>query len=390
MVTAVVMPQLGLEVEEGVVVDVLAVVGATVSRDEVLVELDTDKARTEVVAPSDGVVHAVHVEPGDTVTVGAPLVDLMVEGATVEVPAPAAAAPPPPTPATPEAAPPGPAPAPARQRAAPIARRAAERLGIDLAGLSGTGPRGRITLGDVERAAADGRPDDEAVAPLTALRRAIARRMTASQRIPQYELQRDVGVRHLLAQKDALAAAAPDARIGLNDLLLQAIAETVVRHRDLATALVEDDAGDPTGLRLLPAGDVGLAVATDRGLVVPVVRGVETLGAAAIARERRRLVEAARAGALSLEDMRGGTTTLSNLAGFGVDRFKAMVNPGQSAIVAVGRTTDRVVARGRGIDVVAMLTITMTFDHRVVDGAVGAAALAELAGLLEGAMTWRP
>jgi pyruvate dehydrogenase E2 component (dihydrolipoamide acetyltransferase) len=214
--------------------------------------------------------------------------------------------------------------------------------------------------------------------------------MTASQRIPQYELQRDVGVRHLLAQKDALAAAAPDARVGLTDLLLQAIAETVGRHRDLATALVEDDAGDPTGLRPLPAGDVGLAVATDRGLVVPVVRGVETLGAAAIARERRRLVDAARAGALSLEDMRGGTTTLSNLAGFGVDRFKAMVNPGQSAIVAVGRTTDRVVARGRGIDVVAMLTITMTFDHRVVDGAVGAAALAELAGLLEGAMTWRP
>jgi pyruvate dehydrogenase E2 component (dihydrolipoamide acetyltransferase) len=386
LVTAVVMPQLGLEVEEGVVVDVLAAVGATVSRDDVLVELDTDKARTEVVAPSDGVVHAVHVETGDTVAVGAPLVDLMVEGETVEVPAPAAAAPPTPH-VTPAAAP---APAPARLRAAPVARRAAERLGIDLAALSGTGPRGRITLRDVEHAAADGHADDDAVTPLTPLRRAIARRMTASQRIPQYELQRDVDVRHLLAQKDALAAAAPDARVGLSDLLLQAIAETVVRHRDLATALVEDDGGDPAGLRALPAGDIGLAVATDRGLVVPVVRAVDTLGAAATARERRRLVEAARRGALSLEEMRGGTTTLSNLAGFGVDRFKAMVNPGQSAIVAVGRTTDRVVPRGRGIDVVAMLTITMTFDHRVVDGAVGAAALAGLAELLEGAMTWRP
>jgi pyruvate dehydrogenase E2 component (dihydrolipoamide acetyltransferase) len=411
LVTAVVMPQLGLEVVEGTVLDIQTSVGAQVRRDDVLVELETDKATTEVVAPCDGVVQAVHVAVGDTVAVGAVLIDLAGEGDDAPTPVSAAA---PEAETAPVASAPAPAPAAApvaangngsapRLRAAPVARRAATRLGIDLAAVSGTGPRGRITLGDVEQAAASGPPPAAAPAapaapapdgavdePLTGLRRAIARRMTASQRIPQYELQRDLDVRHLLAQKDALAAAGGKARPGVNDLLLQAIAEMVVRHPALATTLVTGEDGAPVALRRRPGADVGLAVATDRGLVVPVIRDAHVRGAAEIAAERGRLVAAARAGTLGLEEMTGGTITLSNLGGFGIDRFKAMVNPGEAAIVAVGRTTDRVVARGRGIDVVPMLTLTMTFDHRVIDGAVGAEALSALADLLEGAMTWRP
>jgi pyruvate dehydrogenase E2 component (dihydrolipoamide acetyltransferase) len=161
----------------------------------------------------------------------------------------------------------------------------------------------------------------------------------------------------------------------------------VVRHPALATVFVDDP--EPAVRRHAGVG-VGLAVATDRGLVVPVIDAVEQLGLGEIAAHRQRLVAAARTGTLSLKEMSGGAITLSNLAAFGVDRFTAMLNPGESAIVAVGRVTDRVVPRGRGVTVVPMLTLSVSFDHRTVDGAVGGAALAELADLLEGGMTWRP
>jgi pyruvate dehydrogenase E2 component (dihydrolipoamide acetyltransferase) len=264
---------------------------------------------------------------------------------------------------------------------APVARRAAEKLGVDLSSLTGTGPRGRITLYDVEAAAENGAPAQAGRIELTATRRAIARRMTASRQIPQYHLVRDVDATHLLATKDAQAAA------GVNDLLIQAIAETATRHPLLVTAYVEDD---PPYLLQHEGVDVGLAVATDKGLVVPVIRAAHQQGLAGIAADRKRLVAAARGGRLNLAEMSGGAITLSSLAALGVDRFTAMVNPGESTIVAVGRTTERFVPRGRTIAIQPTLTVTLSFDHRVVDGAVGAEALQTLAELLEGGMTWRP
>jgi pyruvate/2-oxoglutarate dehydrogenase complex dihydrolipoamide acyltransferase (E2) component len=405
--TPVLMPQLGLEVNEGIVNELLVEVGAHVVRDQPLMELETDKAITEVVAPADGTVLSIEVAPGDTVAVGAVLMHLASEeGATPPAPSvapqapsaagngapPAAAAAPAPV-AAPSAAaasaaaPSAPIAAPSagatRLRVAPVARRAAEKLGVDLFALEGTGPRGRITLYDVERAAANGvpKPVEPGRIELTATRRAIARRMTASQQIPQYHLVREVDATHLLATKQAQAAA------GVNDLLIQAIAETATRHPLLVTAYVEDD---PPYLLQHPGVDVGLAVATDKGLVVPVIRAAHEHGLAAIAADRKRLVGAARDGRLSLGDMSGGAITLSSLAALGVDRFTAMVNPGESTIVAVGKTVDRFVPRGRTIAVVPTLTLTLSFDHRVVDGAAGAEALQTLAELLEGGMTWRP
>jgi pyruvate dehydrogenase E2 component (dihydrolipoamide acetyltransferase) len=215
--------------------------------------------------------------------------------------------------------------------------------------------------------------------------------MSASQLIPQYQLARDVDAGHLLAQRDAQAAAARGAtKVGVNDLLIQAIAEVVARHPALATTYVAGADGAPATLMREEGIHVGLAVATERGLVVPVIRDADTTGLTDIARRRVSHVEAARAGTLDLQHMSGGTITLSNLASFGVDRFTAMLNPGESAIVAIGRTVDRLVPRGRGISVVPTLTVTISFDHRAVDGAVGASALSELAELLEGAMAWRP
>jgi len=135
--------------------------------------------------------------------------------------------------------------------------------------------------------------------------------------------------------------------------------------------------------------DVGLAVATDRGLLVPVLRRTHERSLGELAAERVRLVDAARAGRLGLDEMSGATITISNLGGFGIDSFTAMLNPGESAILAVGRPLERVVPRDRSLTVVTTISLSLTIDHRVMDGASGARALVELADLLEGAMTWR-
>jgi pyruvate dehydrogenase E2 component (dihydrolipoamide acetyltransferase) len=434
MITEVAMPQLGLEVTHGTVTALFVEPGATVARDQPLLELETDKASTDVVAPRDGVVRSIDVVVGQEVEIGARLVVLAqtaeeplgdgsvaAEATNGAAPGPVAGS------AVPQASDnavvagaAGEAPPP-RLRVAPVARRAAADLGVELSSITGSGPRGRITLDDV-RAAADrpappavangdrppaptrsdraDRPPASAGAPAvdtafvqeaTPLRRAIARRMSASQLIPQYQLVRDVDAGPLLAESAAQKAAAGSGPApGVNDLLLQAIAEMVRRHPGLATSYVAD--ADATTAKLVRATEVnvGLAVATDRGLVVPVIRNADTLGLGGIAGRRQTLVGAARSGALGLSDMSGGTITLSNLGGFGVDRFTAMLNPGEAAIVAVGRTVDRLVPRGRGIAVVPTLTVTISFDHRSVDGAVGAAALGELGELLEGTMVWRP
>ncbi|MCW3063760.1 MAG: pyruvate dehydrogenase complex, component, dihydrolipoamide acetyltransferase [Solirubrobacterales bacterium] len=332
MVTAVVMPQLGLEVTEGVVVALPVEVGVQVVKDDPVVELSTDKADTDVVAPRDGFVRRIEVAIGETVEVGATLVLL------------------------------------------------ADSLDEPLEGESDPKSPGA-------RVGAARAPEPAALEELSPLRRAIARRMTISQAIPQYALARDVDATWLLAAKAELARL--DGAPGLGDMLVQALAETVVRHPALATSFVPGDGDDPPRLARRAGVNVGLAVATDRGLVVPVIRDAHELTLAAVARERARLVASARAGDLGLEDMADGTISLSNLGSFGVDRFTAMVNPGESAIVAVGRTVERLVPREQGSVAVPMLTVTMTLDHRAIDGAVGGRALTELAELLEGGMSWR-
>ncbi|MGE5407931.1 MAG: 2-oxo acid dehydrogenase subunit E2, partial [Syntrophothermus sp.] len=265
-----------------------------------------------------------------------------------------------------------------------------------LEGVEGTGPAGRITLGDVERAAAAGAgaPAGAALAggerlePLSTTRQSIARRLSESQLVPQYTLTRDVDASWLLAEKAALSAAGP-AKVGVVDLLLAALGEAVARHPQLTASFVAGSGAEPPMYRYRDSIDLGLAVATDRGLLVPVLRRVDQVTLPELVLERSRLVDVTRAGRLGPADMGGAVTTLSSLGTFGVDAFTAMLNPGESSILAVGRTVDRVVPRDRGLAVVPTLTLTFTFDHRVVDGAVGAAALAELAELLEGGMEWR-
>jgi pyruvate dehydrogenase E2 component (dihydrolipoamide acetyltransferase) len=428
---------MGLEVSEGTVTAVLVAPGDSVAEGDTVAEVETEKAIAEIAAPRSGVIVSIEVEVGDTIPVGT---NLMRMGDSVDDSAPAdssagpvTAGDPPPLPVAkassgvvPPTVPPpeesvatevltaegpggGNGNGSGRRRAAPIARRAARDRGISLEELVGTGPGGRITLGDVERAAEergrDFRPNgtesstavDGAVAetssgerlePLSATRQAIARRLTESQLVPQYTLTRDVDVAWLLAEKSRLTEAGPT-KVGVVDLLVQALAEALARHPQLAASFVPAGDGEPARFRH-PAGvDVGLAVATERGLLVPVLRRAHERALSELVLERARLIELTRAGRLGLGDMGAAATTLSSLGTFGVDSFTAMLNPGESSILAVGRTVDKVVPRDRGLAVVPTLTATFTFDHRVVDGATGAAALAELAELLEGAMKWR-
>jgi pyruvate dehydrogenase E2 component (dihydrolipoamide acetyltransferase) len=259
---------------------------------------------------------------------------------------------------------------------------------VQLANVKGTGPRGRITLRDVEAAAAalpasNGSAPAAALEPLSGTRRTVARRMTQSQQIPQFALTREIDATWLLAEKERLSTAA---KVSVNDMLVQALAATVVRHPELAASFVD---GDPPQLERRQNVDIGLAVATDRGLLVPVLRGAHQRSLTELASERVRLIEAARTGRLTLEEMSGATITISNLGGLGIDSFAAMLNPGEAAILAVGRPLERVVPRDRGLAVVTTIALSLTIDHRVLDGASGAEALVELANLLEGEMSWR-
>jgi pyruvate dehydrogenase E2 component (dihydrolipoamide acetyltransferase) len=228
---------------------------------------------------------------------------------------------------------------------------------------------------------------EEELEELGATRRTVARRMTLSQKIPQFPLRREIDATWLLDEKERLSTRA--ARLSVNDLLIQSLAETATRHRDLAASFVERDDSGPAQLRRRSDVDVGLAVATDRGLVVPVLRRAHERSLGELAADRLRLVDAARSGKLRQEEMGGATITLSSLAGFGVDSFAAMLNPGETAILAVGRVVERVVPRDRGLAVVPTLTLTLTIDHRAMDGASGGEALSSLAELLEGGMAWR-
>jgi pyruvate dehydrogenase E2 component (dihydrolipoamide acetyltransferase) len=392
LVTDVVLPQMGLEVSEGTVTSVLVEVGSRVSEGDTVLEVETDKAIAEVAASRDGVVTAIEVAEGDTVPVGAVLVRIgdSADDKTSSATPPESAA---------SAVDGEGSNGAGRRRAAPIARRAAREAGVALEEIAGTGPAGRITLGDVEKAvagrgtavpavAAPADGEGERLEALSATRQSIARRLTESQKVPAYTLSRDLDAGWLLAEKVRLSEEGP-VKVGVLDLFAQALAETLSRHPLLAASFVPGADGEPARLRH-PAGiDIGIAVASERGLLVPVLRDVAAKPLAELAIERSRLVEATRAGRLGIAEMGGAASTISSLGTFGVDSFTAMLNPGESSILALGRSVDRVVPRDRGLAVVPTITATFTFDHRAVDGASGAAALVELAELLEGRMQWR-
>jgi pyruvate dehydrogenase E2 component (dihydrolipoyllysine-residue acetyltransferase) len=394
----VILPRLGQGMEAGTIVRWLKSEGDQVEKGEPLFELDTDKVTQEVEAEASGVLLKIVVPEGE-VPVGTAVAYVGEAGEDVpqgtgtqprEEEAPREQVP---VPTELEEAAPEPAPVAAtanggRIKASPLARRIARERGIDLAALSGTGPEGRIVAEDVERAAVAPAPQAAPAAPaaapagverveLTSLRKTIARRLTEAWTVPAFQISMSADMTKTQELRALLVERYPDERPTVTDVLTKVCAIALMRHRAVNATFAED------AIELHPAANVGLAVATDRGLIVPVITGAESRTVAEIAAVRADLVGRSRDGKLTAGDLEGGTFTISNLGMYGVEQFIAVLNPPQAAILAVGAIEERPVAREGEVLVRPMMTMTLTCDHRTIDGATAADFLRTVKDFLE-------
>jgi pyruvate dehydrogenase E2 component (dihydrolipoamide acetyltransferase) len=405
--TEIKLPRLGQGMEAGTIVRWLKSEGEQVQKGEPLYELDTDKVTQEVEADASGVLLRIAVQEGE-VPVGQTIALIGEEGEETAVPEQ-------PAPKDESAQEEGsraperdeerergqeastdgseqateirePVRADGRVKASPLARRIARERGIDLASLRGTGPEGRIVAEDVERAATA--PAVVAVAertgevervPLTSLRKTIARRMTEAWEAPAFQISMSADMTRAVELRKRLLERAGEGgvRPSYNDILIKVCASALMRHRDVNARF----AGD--AVELLPSADIGIAVAVPNGLIVPVVRACEVKSIEQIAAESRELVTRTREGKLRQEDLEGGSFTISNLGMYGVEQFVAVLNPPQAAILAVGALEERVVVRDGEFEARPLMTMTMTCDHRALDGATASEFLRTVKGSLE-------
>ncbi|MEK6607791.1 MAG: dihydrolipoamide acetyltransferase family protein [Myxococcota bacterium] len=399
MATIVEMPKLTDTMEEGVLVRWAKKVGEKVEPGDVLAEIETDKATMEYEAVDRGVLLKTLVPEGASVRPGTAIAVIGREGeaveATTQAPASGAtakAAPnaPPIPAATPE---PEAKPAPGPRRAAsPLARKLAREAGVSLESVTGAGPGGRVTRRDIEAAIARAKPaapsprapatprpppDGESL-PLSQMRKAIARRMAeAKPGVPHFYLTRAVDAEALKELRERLVRDVPDAKVSYNDLVVRACALALRDHPDVNASFMGD------AITRHGRVDVGIAVAIEGGLVTPVVRGADGKSVVEIAREVRDLAERARQKKLRPDAMQGATFSVSNLGMFGVDAFAAIIAPPEAAILAVGAVARRPVVKGEAVVPGWQMTLTLSCDHRAVDGATGARFLAAACDLLE-------
>jgi pyruvate dehydrogenase E2 component (dihydrolipoamide acetyltransferase) len=412
MATEIKLPRLGQGMESGTIVKWLKSEGESVEKGEPLYELDTDKVTQEVEADASGVLLRIAVQEGE-VEVGRTIA--IVGEAGEDVPEPEAAK----VEETPqEEGSPGAAreqereqgrqasdgheavteirePAAARTdggriKASPLARRIARERGIDLSAIAGTGPEGRVVAEDVERAAASPRPLAPLAAPpappgevesipVSSIQKTVARRMTEAWQIPVFHLFVSVDMSRANEVRRRLVELTPEGgvRPTVSDLLTKVCAAALMRHREVNAWWAEDT------IQIHPTANVGLAVALPAGLIVPVLPQCERKSVAEIAAVRADLVTRAREGKLQREDLEGGTFTISNLGMFGVERFTAVLNPPQAAILAVGATQEKPVVLDGEVVVRPMMDLMLTCDHRSVNGAAGAGFLQAVKEILE-------
>jgi pyruvate dehydrogenase E2 component (dihydrolipoamide acetyltransferase) len=395
------LPKVGLVMENARVVRWLKAPGDEVRLGEPLLELETEKSVVEIEAAAAGRLLETLLQAGAPARIGDVLAWLEDGTAAVAHTEPRGAG----TaaeqratgPAAAPASPPQPCTPPGRIRASPAARRLARENRVALREVRPTGPRGRIQLADVRRALGAAPPvqtvadagsgaSNETVA-LTPMRRAIARSMTLScATMPQFFVERTVDWTAVRAQRAQLLARLPQGRIrpSLTDFMLQAIARALLACPALnATFAGEVDSPEAA---IVPAdgAHIGLVVDVGRGLVVPVLHGIERAGIAELAGRRADLVARAQSGRLRQEELTGATFSLSNLGPAGPDRFSALLNPPQSAILAVGRERNVAIVIGEGIFVRPVSQLTLTVDHRVADGRLAAEFLTTLVEILEG------
>jgi pyruvate dehydrogenase E2 component (dihydrolipoamide acetyltransferase) len=388
--------------ESGTIVRWLKQEGDRVEKGEALYELDTEKVTQEVEAEAAGVVLKILAGEGEEVDVGKPVVVIGEEGEQVEEAAtePEAKAEPDgkaeepaqeeqrePEPAAPteRVESQEPATRDGRIKASPLARRIARERGVELSEVRGTGPEGRIVAEDVERALAMPAAPAPQVAgevervELTRIRRTIARRLTEAWTIPVFQLTVSTDMTRANEVVRKHREANEDVKLTVTDVLTKVCAQALMRHGAVNAQYTED------AIVRYPTANVGIAVAAPSGLIVPVIRSAERLSLSQLATARSDLVTRARDGKLRQEDLEEGTFTISNLGmpQYGIEQFVAVLNPPQAAILAVGATEDRVVARDGDLEVLPMVTLTGTFDHRAVDGADAAEFLATVKAYLE-------
>ncbi|MCC7463100.1 MAG: 2-oxo acid dehydrogenase subunit E2 [Gammaproteobacteria bacterium] len=405
-------PKIGLVMQAVKLQRWLKDVGDDVKVGEPLLEVETEKSVVEIEAAFGGKLVEILMPVGAEANVGdrvawfeadaaAAAAAPAMAAATATASAPTAAAPvlvPPiaAAPSAPATVPTLPATAPLtrpaatgeRVRSSPVARRVALEHGVELARVAGSGPRGRVQLADVRAAvAARAAGTAPAAGVLPPMRRALARAMMLSAAtVPQFTLERAVDMTTLQAARAALSLGLPAGtpKLSVTDFLMQAVAGALLEF----PALNATFAGDPASpdARIVPASGahIGLVLAVENGLLVPVIHGVEKLGLAELARRRSDCVERGLAGRLGREELEGATFSISNLGQDGPDRFAAIINPPQSAILAVGRQRDCVVVRDGAVVIRPICELTLTVDHRVADGRLAAEFLTSLCGLLEG------
>ena len=397
-----VMPALSAGMEEGTIVRWIKAVGDPVAKGDVIAEVETDKATMEYESEDDGVLGAIVAGDGATVPVNATIAILLLDGEDASavagaIPAAAPRAKPGPT-AEPEVvsrrhdAEAGPG-HPPRIAASPLARRIARDRGISIAGLPGSGAHGRIVRIDVENAAraasvapppasppVQQRPDAPyREIPHSNVRKVIARRLTeAKATIPHFYLEAECEIDALLDVRAALNVSGADAyKLSINDFIVKAAALALRKVPEANAAWTED------AIWLFDDVDISIAVATEGGLITPIVRQADRKGLVALSEEVRALAERAREGKLQPAEYQGGGFTISNLGMYGVHAFSAIINPPQSCILAVGAAERRPVVRGDACVPATVLHCTLSVDHRSVDGAVGARYLAAFKALME-------
>ncbi|HXW13943.1 MAG TPA: dihydrolipoamide acetyltransferase family protein [Terriglobia bacterium] len=406
MKVPVVMPQLGLTMTEGSVNTWLMKLGDTVHRGDMLFVVSTDKADMEIESLDEGVLSEITVELGNVVPVGTVIAYLSKPGdGHSAVSAPPVAVPEPQPVAPPEMAPTGhfvegppvlatePATKKAKVRVSPRARRLARQLGVDLSKVAGSGRDGRIVERDVPRSQKVLVPS----APVASRgfgdlrrRQLIAEKLTQSiQTIPHFSVAAEVNAKELIALRDNLKGPIQqksNLKLTMTDLLLKALGLALEETPGMKAVW---EGGTP---RIYSGCDLGLAIATDKGVVAPVIRAVDGLDLVEIGRRRSEATEKARAGRLSLTDLEGGIGTLSNLGMYRVDRFQALITPGQSFILAAGKIDNRPWVDKGALTVAPTLRLNLSVDHRVADGAIAAQFLGAIAELIENPyrLLWEP
>lgn len=391
------MPEIAANTTEAVLSSWPLAEGATFSRDDVVAVVETAKAVVDVAAEADGVLlrrlvaAGAEVEAGDAIaliaTPGEQVADVDAALRELGVGEPS-------EPAQPETPEPSPISLPvngsSRVFASPLARRMARDAGLSVEQITGTGPSGRIVRRDVERAtaeatatAAPGPAGDTTLAaaftdvPHSRLRRAIAARLTESTRTaPHFFLRATARVDRLLALRAELNEGA-DVRISVNDLVVKAVAGA---HRAVPELNV---VWTPDAVRSFASVDVALAVATENGLVTPVLRSVEGMTVTTVARTTRDLAERAQTGQLQQHELEGGTISVTNLGMYGTEEFAAVINPPHASILAVGAARQEPVVTGGTLEVGTVLRLTLSVDHRPVDGVTAARWMRALVSLLE-------